>query len=130
MTQPIFAWYKVAGLLFGVSTPFPEQMDRILPSYVPFRQATPAAPEQRLFTLTTVPPATLEHVEVTQLLAQLPTTWAVGSWAVPPTASVSTSNTSKDTPGTASSPTALSRPSRPASVGKTSVVAKCSTPSP
>ena len=70
MTQPIFAWYKVAGLLFGVSTPFPEQMDRILPSYVPFRQATPAAPEQRLFTLTTVPPATLEHVEVTQLLAE------------------------------------------------------------
>lgn len=63
-------WYRVAGLVFGVSTPFPEQMDRILPSYVPFRQTMPLAPEQRLFTLTAVKPESLESVVITQELAE------------------------------------------------------------
>lgn len=65
-----FAWYKVAGLLFGVSTPFMEHINRILPSYVPFRQPSPMGPEHRLFTLTTVTPDTLDDVKITQELAE------------------------------------------------------------
>ena len=64
------AWYRVADLVFGVSTPFMEHIGRILPSYVPFRIDAPMAPEQRLFTLTTVKPETLESVVITQVLAE------------------------------------------------------------
>lgn len=64
------AWYRVADLVFGVSTPIMEHIDRILPSYVPFRIEAPMAPEQRLFTITTVKPETLESVEITQELAE------------------------------------------------------------
>lgn len=63
-------WYNVAELTFGVSTPFPEQMDQILPSYKDFRREEPAAPEYRLFTLTTVKPEALEHTEIVQVLAE------------------------------------------------------------
>lgn len=64
------AWYRVADLVFEVSTPFMEHIDRILPSYVPFRIEAPMAPEQRLFTITTVNPETLESVEIIQELAE------------------------------------------------------------
>lgn len=70
MTPNNIAWYRVAELIFGVSTPFPEQMPQILPSYVPFRIPAPMAPEHRLFTLTTVKPERLESVEITQVLAE------------------------------------------------------------
>lgn len=70
MTSQKYAWYRVAGLTFGVATPFMEQIDRILPSYVGFRQAEPLAPEQRLFTLTCVKPEALEHTEIIQVLAE------------------------------------------------------------
>lgn len=63
-------WYRVAGLVFGVCTPFQEHINRILPSYVPFRTEEPMAPEQRLFTLTTVKPKALETVEITETLAE------------------------------------------------------------
>ena len=70
MNPTNIAWYRVAGLVFGVSTPFPELMAQILPSYVPFRTAAPMGPEQRLFTLTTVQPDTLKDVEITEALAE------------------------------------------------------------
>ena len=70
MNPTNIAWYRVADLVFGVSTPFMEHIDRILPSYVPFRIDAPMAPEQRLFTLTTVKPEILESVEITRILAE------------------------------------------------------------
>ena len=60
MNPTNIAWYRVADLVFGVSTPFMEHIDLILPSYVPFRIEAPMAPEQRLFTITTVKPEILE----------------------------------------------------------------------
>lgn len=70
MNPTNIVWYRVAGLVFGVSTPFPELMAQILPSYVPFRTAAPMGPEERLFTLTTVQPDTLKDVEITEALAE------------------------------------------------------------
>lgn len=66
-----FAWYRVAGHLFGVSCPWMEQMDRLLPSYLPFRQEeVPLLPEERLFTLVTVAPDALSQVAIRQPLAE------------------------------------------------------------
>lgn len=70
MKRNNLVWYRVAELVFGVSTPFMDRMDQILPSYVPFRIPEPLAPEQRLFTLVTVKPETLDTVPLTQELAE------------------------------------------------------------
>ena len=70
MTTHNYAWYRVADLVFRVSTPFMEDMNRILPSYVPFRIPAPTAPEELLFTLITVEPKDLETIEITQELAE------------------------------------------------------------
>lgn len=69
MNQTDTVWYRVAGLVFGVSTPYMKHMNQILPSYVPFRITAPMTPERRLFTLITVEPKALEKVEITQELA-------------------------------------------------------------
>lgn len=68
--MPHHTWYNVADLNFGVSTPFPEQMDRILPSYVDFRREEPVGPENRLFTITCVRPETLEKTNILETLAE------------------------------------------------------------
>ncbi len=63
-------WYNVANLTFGVETPFPEQMDRIFPSYVDFRREEPTALEERLFTITCVQPETLQNTEIVKVLVE------------------------------------------------------------
>ncbi len=62
-------WYRVAGHTFGISVPYANEINGMLPSYVPFRlQGEPLLPEYRLFTICTVPPDALDNVPVLRWL--------------------------------------------------------------